>query len=107
MHRPFTAQETADIVKFFGGSERQREELTQFRRNIEWMEGHYEEFLREHPNSWLVVLTSEDGSPYASIAEDFSGVRGVLDAVGIRRRTSVVQYLDPNPKPLILQALLQ
>lgn len=105
--RRMTAQDMEDLFAFFGGSEKLKEELAQHRRNIEWLEENYQDLLRKHPNHWVVVLVGDEGAPYAITVTGFSGVSSILDQAGILRRVSVVQYLDPNPKPLILQALFQ
>ena len=100
-------QDIEDTLRFLGGREGLREDFAQHKRNIEWLEGRREHLIQEHPNEWVVVVARGEGGPECRFAKDFPDVTKILDDVGVLRRTSVIQYLDPNPPALILQALSQ
>ena len=102
-----TEQDMQSIFEFFGAPERIRKDLEVFKRNIDWFEERNQRLTEEHPHKWAVVLVGEDGSPELHIVDDSSAVTAILGEAGIRRRTSLVRYLDPDPRPLILQALSQ
>lgn len=100
-------QDVQDVLRFLGTGGGLQKDFAQYTRNIEWLERQLPHLIKQHPNKWAVVFTQDEGEPACRFADDFPGVTRILDEVGVVRRTSVVQYLDPDPPVLILHALSQ
>lgn len=75
------------------------QELQQYRRNQEYIEGNHEKLMEMHANEWIAVDNEELVGSYKSF-EDMA--QAFDDGTLKRGSTLAIRFMDPDPKPMIV-----
>lgn len=87
----------SQFLKEVGGVEGLHEALLAFERRHAELETRRAELLRQYPNKWVALC---DGQVMA--ADTLEGLLQCLAEKGVPSQETPVEYLDPNPLPLVL-----
>jgi hypothetical protein len=74
------------------------ESLRRFEKSTMYVESNYKRLLRRYPDTWIAVL---DGEVRAT-ARSVPALLRTIDAQGIPRAETYIDYLDTNPPILIV-----
>jgi hypothetical protein len=94
----FTEKEMAEIIEKCGGVKEILAGFARFKRDTDYFEAHFPELLDKYPNKWVAV----HGAKVVGTGKDLSRLLGRLKKKGIPTNETVIHFLNPNPKPLIL-----
>ena len=94
----FTEKEMAEIIEKCGGMEEIMAGFARFKRDTDYFEAHFAELLKKYPNKWVAV----HGAKVVGTSKDLSRLLSRLRKKGVPTNETVIHFLNPNPKPLIL-----
>ena len=97
-NKSLSAEEKAEIIERLGGAEAIRQSMAEFRQVHQRMDQERKTLTAKHPNKW--VLMCKDG--LLAVGDTSEEVRNFAESKGLRNPKVIVEYLDPNPPPLIL-----
>jgi len=91
-------EESQRVIEEMGGKKKIIAELSQFRRNCALVAFLWENLLERYPNKWIAYLKNRVIASADSLEE-------LLGSIPEENRGStVIKFMDTNPRPLILAA---
>lgn len=86
------------IIKNLGGAKEIYDQLLSYSKRVSLMDEQRRELTAKHPEKWVAMNHDQ----IVAIGDSLNDVLIALDERGIAREAAVVQFLDPNPKCMIL-----
>jgi len=96
-----TEKETAEMVEKCGGIKEILAGFARFKRDTDYFESHFSELLKKYPNKWVAI----HGAKVVGTGKDFIRLLNRLRRKGIPTNETVIHFMNPNPKPLILSQI--
>ena len=72
-----------------------------YRRNVEFFEANYDEFLKKYPNQWIAILAQE----VIGAASNPNDLIQSLKAKGVETQNVLLEEIEPDPPLLLLSSL--
>ena len=91
-------KEQKRLADELGGASQIHEGLQAYSQRVEHMETLRPELLERHPNKWVAMADGE----VVVVADSMTDLLKVVDDRGIPRTGLVVEYLDTEPRNMIL-----
>ena len=93
-----TADEFEEMLAQLGGSQALRDDPNDFRKAVKRLWNERDALVEKHPNRWVAM--GKDG--VVSIGDSIEEVVSATETKGVNTADVIVEYLDPDPEPLIL-----
>lgn len=76
-------------------SKKGKEKIARFVNDTRYMQDHREELLHAYQDKWIAVWEGE-------VIASAKTLKGILRKIPKERRAAILEFMDSNPKPLIL-----
>ena len=86
------------LIEQLGGAKQIRRELAAYSHRVARMEERRDQLTREHPDKWVAIADDK----IVVVAGSLQEVLEELDRHGIRRADAVVEFMNTQPRNLIL-----
>ena len=96
--KDWALESAVEVIKGLGGVKGIRDRLAEKHAAWQCMERERETLLKTYPDNWVAV--SKDG--VVAVDQSLEGVFANVDASGLHRNAVEVEFMDTDPKTLIL-----
>ena len=93
-----TKSRIEELVQELGGPKRIHEGLQEYRRSVERMKSLRGKLTKQHPDKWVAMANDK----IVAVGESLEEVLSVIDQNGIERSKTVIEFLESEPRTLIL-----
>ena len=94
-----TPEEVNRLIEATGGWKAINEGLEKHRRNIDFLQAHYEEWIKEYPEKWVAVYEEK----LVGVADDLASLFSIITKEKMPRGSVVIEFLTTKNVPMILE----
>ena len=96
--KSFSEEEKAALIERLGGAEAVKKSFADFQEVTDRFRQDEKALIEQYPNKWAIV--GKDG--LIAVVDTLQEAGALARAKGLKNPHFVIEYLDPDPMPLIL-----
>ena len=94
-----TPEEVNRSIEATGGWKAINESLEKHRKNIDFLQAHYEEWIKKYPEKWVAVHEEE----LVGVADELASLASIITKEKMPRGSVVIEFLTTKNVPLIFE----